>query len=112
MTEGETDRAVLKNILYGLYGSDIEFTILPKLLDATDSSILKSKFSNWELLLQYCHDEDFEDVFSLWNYVIIYIDTDTGDHPNYGVPLTYEGKDRPIEELVNDVRKLIISKTN
>jgi hypothetical protein len=113
ITEGITDQAVLENILTGLYGDDVELNPLQPLRDATDASRAESNsFGGWEQVLEYCRHEDFNELFMFNDYVIIQIDTDMGEHANFGVPLTHEGKDRPADELVDDVRQLIIKKLN
>jgi len=111
ITEGITDQAVLENILIGLYGDDVEVNPLQPLRDATDTSRTNSdSFGGWEQVIQYCQLEDFSTLFMFNDYVIIQIDTDMGEHPNFGVALTRDGIDRPHEDLVDDVRQKIISK--
>jgi hypothetical protein len=113
ITEGETDQAVLRNILIGLYGADVDVTELQPLRDTTDSSRIKSdSFGGWEKVFEYCQYENFEEVFEFNDYVIIQIDTDMGEHVNFGVPLTRDGIDRPVEDLVDDVRNKIIAHIN
>lgn len=110
ITEGITDQAVLENILIGLYGADVEVNELQPLRDATDTNRAKAdSFGNWEHVLGYCQYENFQEVLAFNDYVIIQIDTDECDHVNYGIALTHGGEDRPVDELVEDVRKKIIS---
>ena len=110
ITEGITDQAVLENILTGMYGDDVEVKPLQPLRDATDSSRVKSdSLGGWEQVFEYCQFENFDELLMFNDYVIIQIDTDSGYEVNYGVPLTHGGMDRPVEELVEDVRKKIIS---
>jgi len=111
ITEGITDQAVLENILIGIYGDDVDVNPLQPLRDATDTSRAKSdSFGGWEQVFEYCQHEDFNEVFMFNDYVIIQIDTDVGERPHFGVSLTEGGKDRPAEELVCEVRNLLISK--
>ena len=113
ITEGPTDQAVLRNILIGLYGSDVEVNGLQPLYDATDTSRAKpNSFGNWENVFEYCQHANLDDLFLTNDYVIIQIDTDVAEHPNFGINLTKNGVDRPVIELVEDVRKKIIEKFN
>ncbi|PZN82277.1 MAG: hypothetical protein DM484_06735 [Candidatus Methylumidiphilus alinenensis] len=113
ITEGITDQAVLENILTGLYGDDVEVNPLQPLRDATDTSRIKSdSFGGWEQVFEYCQHENFDELLIFNDYVIIQIDSDCGYEVNFGVPLTHGGKDRPVEELVDEVRQKIISKIN
>ena len=113
ITEGPTDQAVLRNILIGLYGADVEVTGLPRLRDTTDSIRMESdSFGGWEQVLEFCQHENFEELLAFNDYVIIQIDTDMGEHINFGVPLTHNGIDRPVENLVDEVRNKIISYIN
>ena len=113
ITEGITDQAVLENILTGLYGDDVEVNPLQPLRDATDTSRVKAdSFGGWEQVFEYCRYENFDELLTYNDYVIIQIDTDMGEHLNYGVSLTHEGKDRSVEDLVGDVSRLLISKMN
>jgi hypothetical protein len=113
ITEGITDQAVLENILTGLYGVDVEVNLIQPLRDATDASRAKSdSFGGWEQVFEYCQHENFDELLAFNDYVIIQIDTDMSEHVNFDVSLTYNGIDRPVEELVVDVRQKITSKIN
>ncbi len=110
ITEGKTDQAVLRNILIGIYGSDVEVNGLQPLYDATDSNRVQAEsFGNWELVFEFCKYANFDDIYMENDYVIIQIDTDMGEHVNFGIPLTHDGIDRRVEDLVDDVRNKIIS---
>ena len=101
---------MLENILIGMYGVNVNVKPIQPPGDATDNSRGKSDtFGGWEKVFEYCQHQNFDELLMFNDYVIIQIDTDMGDHPNYGVPLTHEGKDRPVEKLVEDVRRKIIS---
>jgi hypothetical protein len=39
----------------------------------------------------------------------LYTDTDQGDHPNFGVPLSHKGIERPYNELVESAIAVIIA---
>jgi hypothetical protein len=111
ITEGITDQAVLENILIGLYGDDVEVNPLQPLRDATDASRAKSdSFGGWEQVFEYCQHENFDEVFMFNDYVIIQIDTDIDKHAKFWISLTHHGKDRPTEELIDEVRQLLIVK--
>ncbi len=109
ITEGITDQAVLENILAGLYGDDVEVKILQPLRDATDESRAKSdSLGGWWQVFKHFQDENFHVIFGYNDYVIIQIETDVCE--NFGVPLLHNGNERPIVDLVNNVREKLIEK--
>lgn len=111
IAEGKTDHAVLHNILIGMYGVDVEVNIKQPLHNATDESRNRSdSLGGWEQVFQYCQHENFDEIFEYNDYVIIQIDTDVGEEVNFGVPLSQDGIDRPVDDLVCEVRKKIIEK--
>ncbi|RAU22985.1 phage tail protein [Paramagnetospirillum kuznetsovii] len=115
ITEGITDQIALELILEGHYrgktDQDIDVEPLQPTRDATDQSRLPSDaFGGWELVLEYCslHDRIHE-ALAFNDYLVIQIDTDCGEEVNYGVPLTIDGAERAIPDLVEAVRARIIA---
>lgn len=93
-----------------MYDDDVEVNPLQPLRDATDANRAKSDyFGGWERVFEYCQYENFAELFMFNDYVIIQIDTDMGEHANFGVALTYNGADRSAKELVDEVRQRIVS---
>ena len=103
VTEGITDQAVLENILYGWF-DDVEINPLNPLRDTTDAHRAAS-FSNWENVLEYCQQEEFKASLQFNEFVIVQIDTDTAEHPNFGVAIN-----RLAIEIIADVKQLIAQK--
>lgn len=108
VTEGITDQAVLESILYGWF-DDVEINPLNPLRDATDAHRAAS-FSNWEKVLEYCQQDEFKASLQFNEFVIVQIDTDTAEHPNFNVALTSQGVERPLNEIIVDVKQLIAQK--
>jgi hypothetical protein len=111
VTEGITDQAVLETILCGYYGEEPDINPLQPLRDATDESRQsEGSFGGWEKVFEYCGLGDLQDALAFNDYLIIQVDTDCGEHPRFGVPLTSGGKDRPEIDIIDDVRKVLVSK--
>ncbi len=107
IAEGETDHAVLENILLGITGEDIsdEITILQPDIDETTRGSLQ-EFGGWYNVFQYCISEDFKESFQRVQYVVIQIDTDVSEHTHYDIKQTEEsGKKLAPEVLVDKVRE-------
>lgn len=109
VTEGITDQAVLENILYGYYGEEPDINPLQPLRDATDE-YKQGNHGGWERVFEYCQFGELRDALVFNDYLIIQIDTDCGEHQNFGVPLTTGGQDRPETEIIEDVRGLLVAK--
>ena len=107
VAEGETDHAVLENILLGVSGEDIsdEITILQPDIDETTKGTLQ-EFGGWYNVFQYCLSEDFRDSFQRVQYVVIQIDTDVSEHTHYDIKQTDEsGKKLIPAVLVEKVKE-------
>ncbi|MFT5661726.1 MAG: hypothetical protein ACI9TV_002373, partial [Sulfurimonas sp.] len=88
--EGITDQIVIENILCGFYKDiddlDEEIQALQPPFDETTKK--QADFGNWELLLTYLSDSRFRDDVLNSEYIIIQIDTDDAQHPNFNVSPT------------------------
>ena len=107
IAEGETDHAVLENILLGVSDEDIsdEITILQPDIDETTKGTLQ-EFGGWYNVFQYCLSEDFRDSFQRVQYVVIQIDTDVSEHTHYDIKQTDEsGKKLTPTVLVEKVKE-------
>jgi hypothetical protein len=76
------------------------------LRDDTDAS--SADFGGWELVFEYCKLH-FNDALATNDYVVVQLDTDCGDHANFGVPLTEEGKDRRHVDIIDDAKRVIVA---
>lgn len=109
IAEGITDQVILDRIIdltcHPTDDEDFEVNYVQPLRDATDAS--NNIFGGWELVLEFCKLR-FDDALQTNDYVVIQIDTDVGDHVNFGVSLTEGGVDRDFRDLLLDVKKVIV----
>lgn len=108
ITEGITDQAVLESILYGWYDDEPDIQSIQPLRDATDEG-RQGTFGGWEKVLEYCGLDIFRESFLFNDYVIIQIDTDVCGRKNFDIPVTEDGEDRPVIDLIMDVRAHIVA---
>lgn len=109
ITEGITDQVVLTAILQATYTEEPDINEVQPVRDETDNS-RQGSFAGWEKVLEYCGLDFFQQDFIFNDYVIIQIDTDVAEHPNFGVPLTENGADITTGDLVNNVKEMIANK--
>jgi len=105
--EGVTDHAVIENILCGFYDDKNfrqEIKAFQPLFDTTQQKQLNGKFGGWEMLLEYLATKRFRQEVINSQYMIIQIDTDRSEHPNFGVSQhnlsTQELIEKTIERLI------------
>jgi hypothetical protein len=106
VAEGNSDHAVLENILLGLFEEDIsdEITTLQPIRGATDEEAIKA-FGGWYKVFEYCRSEDFRGAFQEVQYLVIQIDTDVSEQTHYEVKQANEfGKRLMPEILVENVK--------
>ncbi len=110
--EGITDHIVLENILCGYFEDpdlDENITRLQPHLDETDQK--QANFGGWEMLVDYLKSLRFrEDVVNV-KYLVLQLDTDIIEHPNFG--LSYQnnqGEKLTIEEIIESTIIELISK--
>lgn len=108
ISEGITDQIILERIIHQMcaeiFEDGVDINPLQPLRDATDHAI--APHGGWELVLEYCEDR-VADALAANDYVVIHLDTDQGDHPNFGLPLTDQGIDRSYDDLVTDAIEII-----
>lgn len=111
IAEGKTDQLIIESLIFEIcgqsFGDDIEVNYLQPLRDSTDASRL-APHGGWELVLEYCRLKCV-DALSTNDFVVVHIDTDCGDHVNFGLNLTDGGVDRPWRELVEDAQTILIN---
>jgi hypothetical protein len=109
ISEGVTDQIILGRMIdqvcSDMFADGVDINPLQPLRDATDSAI-HAPHGGWELVLEYC-DERVTDALATNDYVVIHLDTDQGDHPNFGLRLTNQGTDRPYDHLVADAIRIV-----
>lgn len=101
VAEGNSDHAVLENILLGLFEEDIsdEITTLQPIRGATDEAAIKA-FGGWYKVFEYCRSEDFRGAFQEVQYLVIQIDTDVSEQIHYDVKQTDESGKKLIPEVL------------
>lgn len=108
VSEGVTDYAVLKNILLGYFkgkGRDPRISQKQPSMDATmEGDPEWRKFGTWENVFRYLKEGKHRDALSYNKYILVQIDTDLSEHPNFGVAHREGNRVRSPKELVVGVR--------
>jgi hypothetical protein len=111
--EGVTDHAVLKNILRGyLKGQPREprFTARQPDRDATADREWQ-QYGNWENVFRYLREGHHRDALQFNYYLVVQVDTDCSEHPNFGVSRRVGGRLLKVpvfvEQVVERIRREI-----
>ncbi len=107
ITEGITDQALLEVLLQAQYGPDISVNPIQPNRDATDVA-RQGAFGGWENVLAHCTLEEWADLLSVNDYLIVQIDSDIAGHANFGVALTEQGIERAPDNLIADVKARLL----
>lgn len=83
--EGVTDFHVLKHVIQSFFNGEAEFQPIQPFLDETHKKTAEGNFGGWELVASYLKSQDFEDAVVNTDYLVIQIDTDVCEHPNFDV---------------------------
>lgn len=111
--EGATDYAVIESILLGVFGRDIEDEIIHLQPPFDETSRKQIDHGGWEILLNYLGSTRFRDDVVNAQYIIINLDSDTSEHPNFGVKHSdAENNELPIEELIANIEAKLVSVIN
>jgi len=117
ITEGITDQVALEAIIRGHYKRfdpkiEVSVTMVQPLRDATDASKQDLETDGgWERVFEVCADADVSlDALSLNDYLVVQVDTDQGEHLNFGLSLTPGGVDADEAALVQQARTVISEK--
>ena len=116
ITEGITDQVALEAVLKGHYKRhgdvDVDIRVVQPLRDATDASQqAKDSDGGWERVFEACSNpQTASDALRFSDYLIVQVDTDQGDHVNYGLPLAPGGVDVDEATLVEQARAMIATK--
>ncbi|WP_223497609.1 hypothetical protein [Pseudomonas sp. BF-R-16] len=110
VAEGITDQVIIERIIFTAASNliddiDDEADIQPlqPLRDATDQSrVADGNFGGWERVREFClSPERLEEALEFNDYLVIHLDTDMCEHPNFNVPLLEEGQAVPTEKLLS-----------
>jgi hypothetical protein len=111
VTEGITDQAILENILDCITSGQAVTKALRPLRDETDKRrVADGEFANWELMLEYLASEEILNAIQTSDFVVIQMDTDQCEHPNFGASLHVDGKLKDIEQIIEDCILIIKEK--
>jgi len=111
--EGVTDQAVIENILCGFYNDKnlkSEIKAFQPLFDATQHKQLEGEFGGWEELLKHLSTKRFRESVINTEHMIIQIDTDISEHPNFDVSQHNLSTEALIEKVVERLITQIDSK--
>jgi hypothetical protein len=103
--EGVTDYAVLKNILIGFFkdqAREPRITQRQPDSDATGEAEWQ-QFGNWENVFRYLREGLHRDALDSNEYLVVQVDTDDSEHPNYAVPQREGGRELSTEAMVQRV---------
>ncbi len=111
IAEGLTDQIVIERLIEAVYQVDVDDPLLvtyaQPIRDKNDSH--HAPHAGWEKVLEYCQFT-ITDALAANDYVLLHIDTDAGDHINYGLPLTENGVDRAHADLIEGAKAILIRK--
>jgi hypothetical protein len=105
ISEGPTDQIVIENILFGFFNEDdnLDVRFLQPIRDATDEQET-NKFGGWYKVFEYCRSKNFIEAFEQNDYLVVQIDTDRSEEPQYDVKKTNANGNRlTTAELVEAV---------
>lgn len=106
ITEGITDQIMIEYILNGLIEDEVHINpIHPPRGASDDCKVEKGKFSNWESVIQFLKSQEILTAIQNKNndFIAIQIDTDMGEHKNFGLDLHNENrKYKPILTIVEE----------
>ncbi len=109
ITEGITDQVFLEALLNSLF-DDVDVNPLQPVRDETDQN-RQAGLGGWERVFEHCqNDEAILSALSINDYLIIQIDTDCAEHINFGVALTAHGIDKTEQQVIDEVKQLIVRK--
>lgn len=111
VAEGITDQVVLERIIETVIEAkgedDVEIVHLQPIRDATDES-RQGAYGGWERVFEFCSSpERLREALIFNNYLVIHVDTDCCEHPNFGVSRTNGGVMRAQADLIADVRQAL-----
>jgi hypothetical protein len=116
VTEGITDQVVIERIISTIIedglDEEVEVNILQPLRDATDEARQENGvFGGWEKVLEFCSSSELlSQALSFNQYLVIQLDTDCCEHPNFGLSYHKDGVELEPLDLIEDVKNIIHSK--
>ncbi len=100
ISEGITDRVVLKNILAGYFGHDAVVVAIQPPEGAPGEP---PPAGGWGLVFESLRAGLHRQALDYCDYIVIHIDTDVSEQKGYDVPWRQEGRELSVEELVGKV---------
>jgi hypothetical protein len=110
VSEGITDQIVLAGVLYGFAASEgCEFDVIGIEPEPNPSGTKQVGRGGWERVFGWLRSGRHRDALQTQGLsLVLHVDTDQCEHPNFGVSRRVDGRERTIEELVAAVRERLI----
>lgn len=111
ISEGVTDQAVLERLIDDIcserFDDEVYVNPIQPVRDETDSHT--APHAGWGLVLEACTEKSAL-ALDANDFLVVQIDTDCGDDPAFGLPLTEGGVDRGVSDLIIDAKAILVSK--
>jgi hypothetical protein len=109
VSEGITDQIFLEELIFKCvqFEDEPDFVYAQPARDITHQH--NAPHGGWELVFEYC-EARILDAVETNDFAIIQVDTDCGDHPNFGLDLCPGGVDKDDATLVRDAIAIVRSK--
>ena len=107
--EGLTDFQVIKNVLLGWYKWQPEEPFLKQMQPnpAASGESAWQQYGGWENVVRFLKAQRHRDALAYSHYLVIQIDSDQSEHPNFAVPQQIGGAAVPPQELVSRIRDFL-----
>jgi len=115
--EGITDQQTIENILIGYFkdnGYQLSSNEVYQAQPSGDATDLNNKagYGSWTNLLGYLSKDQLKEDIEAYDYLILQVDSDICDKAPFNVPITTNGKSKPIADLVTDIVNRLIQEMN
>nr|WP_294817731.1 hypothetical protein [uncultured Sphingomonas sp.] len=112
VAEGLTDQIVIARLIRAVHqprhdDDRMQVNSLQPLRDTSDAH--HAPHAGWEKVFEFC-EHAMEDALATNDFVVVHIDTDQGDHQNFGLGLTKGGDDRTYLDLIEGAKAILIGK--
>ncbi|KAA6331642.1 hypothetical protein EZS27_019775 [termite gut metagenome] len=107
ISEGVSEHNIIKHIIARFLGDDN--CRIRQIQPEVNKDGKQASYGGWLGVLKYCREENFNNILSVNDYIVIQIDTDTSEEIGYDVKKTKENNVlKTGEELYNDICKRLL----
>ncbi|KAA6342889.1 hypothetical protein EZS27_009404 [termite gut metagenome] len=107
ISEGVSEHNIIKHIIARFLEDDN--CRIRQIQPEVDKRGKQIGYGGWLGVLNYCKEENFDNILSVNDYIVIQIDTDTSEQINYDVKKTKENNiPKNEEELYDDICKRLL----